>query len=317
MRQPVKNIALCSLLLSVPAAMLASLQDEPKAADKPIKVDVSPLHNVLRLNDKLYSGSGPEGDEAFHALQVLGIKTIISVDGAKPDLERAKTYGMRYVHIPIGYNGVPRGAALQLARAIREMPGPFYIHCHHGKHRGPSAAAIALLCGDDQCTVSRALGVLEAAGTDPKYKGLFQSVREFQRPNAAELAKVSSKLPEAVTVAGIVQAMVTIDHSWDNIRLVQAAGWKVPPDHPDIDPPHEALQLVEGFQELRRLPQIEKRPQDFRTWLADSHAAAKELESLLRTVKEQRPVNVAQADVTFKKIAASCTQCHSKYRDAP
>jgi protein tyrosine phosphatase (PTP) superfamily phosphohydrolase (DUF442 family) len=289
----------------------------PQNGAQPEKVEADGLHNVLRLNAKLYSGSGPEGDEAFHSLQELGIKTVISVDGAKPDVERANTYGMRYVHIPIGYNGVPRAAALQLAKAVREMPGPIYIHCHHGKHRGPSAAAVALMCADDQCTVSRALAVLEMAGTDPRYKGLFQSVREFQRPKADELAKVPDKLPEVVAMAGIVQAMVTIDHSWDNIKLVQSAGWKVPPDHPDIDPPHEALQLLEGFQEMRRLPQVEQRPEDFRGWLSDAHAAAKDLEQLLRAVKEKRPINAGEADAVFKKVSSACTQCHAKYREVP
>jgi protein tyrosine phosphatase (PTP) superfamily phosphohydrolase (DUF442 family) len=308
-------IASCCATIGVISATAMFIEPDDDRAAKPVKIDVRGLHNVLQIGDRLFSGSGPEGEESFHSLQKLGIKTIISVDGAKPDLVRARMYGMRYVHIPIGYNGLPRSAALQLARAVRELPGPFYVHCHHGKHRGPTAAAVALMCMDRQCTVSHALRVLESAGTDPRYKGLFQSVREFERPDARELGKGTYPLLEVVAVTGIVQAMVTIDHSFDNIKLVQAARWKAPKDHPDIDPPHEALQLLEGFQELGRLREVDERPADFRQWLADAYSGAQALEELLRDWKDEREAVSNQADTAFKRISLSCVRCHAKYRD--
>src|SRR5947209_839442 len=67
-------------------------------------VEAPGLHNVFRLTDKLYSGSSPDGDEGFASLQRLGVKTVISVDGARPDVERAHQFGMRYIHLPIGYD---------------------------------------------------------------------------------------------------------------------------------------------------------------------------------------------------------------------
>lgn len=286
-------------------------------ASPPQKIEVAGLHNVFRISERLYSGNSPEGEEGFESLQKLGIKTVITVDGAQPDLKRAKQFALRYVHIPIGYNGVPREKSLQIAKAVRELPGPIYIHCHHGTHRGPAAAAVARLCADDECQVEDALVILKSAGTDPRYKGLFKSVQEFQRPTREELAKLPANLPEVVKVAGLTQAMVAIDHSWDNIKLVQAAGWIPPLDHPDIDPPHEALQLVEGFKELGRLPEIEKRPDDFRKWLAEGLASAKELEQVLRTAKEKKAVAKESAEIIYRRAGATCTQCHAKYRDNP
>src|SRR5262249_8715591 len=140
---------------------------------KPQSVERAGLHNVYRLSDSIYSGSSPEGDVGFASLRKLGIKTVISVDGARPDIERARKCELRYVHIPVGYNGIPRPTSLQIAKAVREAEGPFYIHCHHGKHRGPTAAAVALLCADDKCGIEDALAVLKSADTDPRYKGLF------------------------------------------------------------------------------------------------------------------------------------------------
>ena len=86
------------------------------------------LHNVIRITEKLLSGSVPEGDLGFQTLQKLGVKTIITVDGAKPEVERAKKFGMRYVHLPIGYDGVPAEQGLRLSKAVRDLPGLIYLH---------------------------------------------------------------------------------------------------------------------------------------------------------------------------------------------
>src|SRR6516164_9740614 len=92
------------------------------------KIDAPGLHNVYRITDKLFSGSSPEGDEGFRSLHELGIKTVISVDGARPDVGSAHKYGIRYVHLPFGYDGIPRQRVVALAKAVRDLPGPFYIH---------------------------------------------------------------------------------------------------------------------------------------------------------------------------------------------
>src|SRR4051794_20430730 len=57
--------------------------------------------NALRVTDNLYSGSSPEGDEGFRSLCEWGVRTVISVDGAAPDVERARRFGLRYVHLPV------------------------------------------------------------------------------------------------------------------------------------------------------------------------------------------------------------------------
>ena len=87
------------------------------------------------------------GDGGFGYLQEQGVRTIISVDAAEPDVALAEAFGMRYVHIPIGYGAVDAKTKLKLTRAVRDLPRPIYVHCHHGKHRGPTAAALALVLG--------------------------------------------------------------------------------------------------------------------------------------------------------------------------
>ena len=95
------------------------------------------LENFFQLTDTIYSGSAPEGDAGFQSLKDRGIKTIITVDGAKPDVELAKKYGLRYVHLPIGYDGVPEAQAMRMVKAAESLPGPVYIHAEAcGKFSG-------------------------------------------------------------------------------------------------------------------------------------------------------------------------------------
>src|SRR5690349_9452889 len=72
------------------------------------KIDTRHLPNAVRIHAKVFSGGLPDGEAGFAELQELGIKTVISVDGAKPDVATAKKHGLRYVHMPHGYDGVPQ-----------------------------------------------------------------------------------------------------------------------------------------------------------------------------------------------------------------
>ena len=304
---------LAGTLREAPGARAA----DPQAPPDPAAVEAAGLHNVFRITENLYSGSSPDGEEGFRSLQKLGVKTIISVDGARPDVALAHKYGMRYVHLPFGYDGVPRDQALRIARAARDLPGPVYIHCHHGKHRGPAAAAVAHLCLDEKCRVETALAEMRRAGTDPRYKGLYAAPREFRRPTAEELDRVPAEFPEVAPVPELAGLMVGVDERWENLKQVKAAGWATPTDHPDLDPPHEALQLLEQYREAARLPQVQRRPEDFRRRLADAEGAAGDLEGALRRGKDKGSVDAPVAERAFRRLNTACADCHAKYRDVP
>src|SRR5689334_12328059 len=135
-------------------------------------VEAPGLHNVFSIGTNLFSGSSPDEDAGFETLKKMGIKTLISVDGAKPDVKRAHEFGMRYIHLPHGYDGISKKTQLELAKAAQVTEGPIYIHCHHGKHRGP--AAVAIICMVDRgWNATQAESWLHAAGTDTNYTGLF------------------------------------------------------------------------------------------------------------------------------------------------
>lgn len=310
------------LILILGAGLLSGCGDAvPRAQAQPSAPTQSPqplekpgLHNVYRITDWLISGSSPDGVEGFRSLKELGIKTVITVDGAKPDVTTAKEFGLRYVHIPIGYDGIPRDKLLLLAKAAQELPRPIYLHCHHGKHRGPAAAAAIHICLDERCTVNQALAEMKTFGTDPKYRGLFETIRRLDRPSREQLKAVPSDFPETAKVASFVERMVEVDVTWDNLKVIRAAGWKVPSDNPDLVPSQEALQLLEHYREAARLPDHSKRPQAFQELLKSATVEAELFEKELRS-QSQQPLNATTLEPLFKRSEAACAKCHTQFRD--
>ena len=287
--------------------------DAMRKAEAAMKIEKEGLHNVYQINGNLFSGSSPEGDEGFRSLQELGIQTIISVDGARPDIDRAHQFGLRYVHLPVGYEGISRPQTLRLAKAVRDLPGPVYLHCHHGKHRGPAAAAAIQLCLDESCTVEHVIAVMKQAGTDPHYSGLYAVPRLLIRPTPVELDQVPAEFPEVADVSGLAQLMVEIDARWDQLKKAYDAGWvRDPSDH---DPPHEALMLAEHFREANRRQDVQDRPALFQEMLIKADEAAVALGTTLRLARETESWDRDLADQSFQRIKVSCVNCHEKYRD--
>ncbi|MCS6976066.1 MAG: hypothetical protein NZM31_03520, partial [Gemmatales bacterium] len=271
------------------------------------------LHNVIRVTDKLWSGSGPETEEAFQSLKQLGIRTIISVDGARPNVEMARKYGLRYVHLPVGYDGIPAEQGRKIALAVHHLPGPIYLHCHHGRHRGPSAAAVVWRSLDRSCKAEQALSLLKKAGTDPRYAGLYAAVEQAAPLSDEVLNAKPPEFPETTPVPAFVEAMVKVDTHWHHLQACRKAGWKTPPEHPDVVPRHEALQLMEAYQEALRLPGLKERPAEIRDWLSDEVQNAKRLMELL----EGMPIQPQAVEAAYLRVQDGCKRCHSRYRDVP
>jgi protein tyrosine phosphatase (PTP) superfamily phosphohydrolase (DUF442 family) len=268
------------------------------------------LQNAHRVTGKLLSGAAPEGDASFLALRRLGVKTIISVDGAKPDADTARRYGLRYVHLPIGYDDVTAEEGKAIAKAIDELDGPIYVHCHHGKHR--SAAAIAVACVmNGRLKPEQAEAVLRTFGTGENYKGLWASAQNARPIGVEALREIKVDYREQAKIPPLADAMVAIDKTFERLKLAQKSGWTAPTVHPDIDPAHEALQLRERLHELGRTGEIQARAQPFHDLLSENEQAVRQLHELL---SGRKPV-AAEADRLFKSASASCAACHKAYRD--
>jgi protein tyrosine phosphatase (PTP) superfamily phosphohydrolase (DUF442 family) len=285
----------------------ARIAPPPRSATQP--ADYQGLLNVVTYGDALYCGAVPEGAEGFKTLAAMGVKTILTVDGAAPDVELARQFGMRYVHLPIGYDGMTKERTLEIARAVQDLPGPIYIHCHHGKHRSAAATgAAAVTLG--LLTREQALAEMKVSGTAANYTGLWQAVRDAAPATPQELAKASNVFPETSPIGDLAEVMVHVDETFDHLKAIEKAGWNVPADHPDLVPVAEAGRLTELFRNAPK-PKPAARTEEFDAWIkaqAD-HASAVE-QALLSGDSTPQALSAK-----LKLVAQSCTQCHAKYRD--
>ncbi len=302
----------CATNAPAPAVARAAVTPAPTLeARQP--ADAPGLHNVVAYGPGLWSGSLPEGDAGFATLRAWGVRTVISVDGAEPDLARAQAAGIRYVHLPIGYNGFDEARKLELARAVHDLPGPFYVHCHHGKHRSAGAAAtvaVALGMMGNQQAIER----MHVSGTAPGYKGLYACAARTTPLAAAQLAAARSDFPAVTRPNGFVAAMVAIDEDMDHLKAIEAAGWTVPADHPDLVPPAVAGALADHFRLLQDDAASKAHPPAFAQMLARAARDAQLIEDALAapTATAARAAALAEP---MRALAASCKDCHVRYRD--
>ena len=306
------------LVLGLVLAMLVP----PSVSDGTAK-DLDGLHNVVAYHEGFWSGGVPEGKAGFEQLRAMGVKTIVSVDGAVPDVELAKSMGMRYVHLPIGYDGFDDARKAELVRAVRDLPGPLYLHCHHGKHRSAGAAAtIAVSLG--WMTNAEAKARMKVSGTAAGYKGLWSCAAKAAPMDAAAIDAAAAAFPEVTRPETFVASMVAIDEAFDRLKLAQKAGWLAPKDHPDLAPVADAGKLADLFRLVDRDSLRKCAPKDadeVAAWMARSAAAAADLESALERAGKAAPgspdadAERAKASSALAALAADCKACHAKHRD--
>lgn len=270
------------------------------------------IHNAVAYHNGFVSGSVPEGEEGFETLAAMGIKTIISVDGAEPEVHRATSRGMRYIHLPIGYNGFDEQRKLELVRATRDAiaSGPVYIHCHHGKHRSAGAAA-AVAASLGWLTPEGGVERMKVSGTAANYKGLYACASASQVLDASVIDSAPADFPSVSKPSGFVKGMVEMDEIYEHLKAIDKAGWVVPLDHPDLVPAAEAGRLADLYRVLNETSYAARKPSEFAQLMSESHQRAQKLEDLLAAGETDAPKLVAQ----FKLVSASCKDCHAKYRD--
>ncbi len=310
------SITVWLLLYSI-ANSIAQSPAPPAFGPFPTKLESQHLPNLVQLHQRVFSGGLPEGPPAFQELVERGIKTIITVDGAAPDVDSAKQLGLRYVHLPHGYNGIPAQRVQELAKAVSELEGPIYIHCHHGKHRSPAAAAVACVsAGLIPTTV--AADVLKIAGTDPNYHGLIKAVSEARPMPFEQLRQLRVTFQESIELPPLTQAMVALEEAHERVKLIAANSWRTPATDNSLDPVHEVLMLREQFTELLRSPVCQQQAEEFQQWLSSSEQAALKLHANLQAWQaSSAPTPPASLDRWVKQITDNCKACHVRFRDNP
>ncbi len=273
------------------------------------------LHNVFKLSDNIISGGEPLTDGALKAVADMGVKTILSVDGKAPNAELAKKLGMRYVHVPIRYGGLTGDQATKIAKTFREQKPPFYVHCFHGKHRGPCGAAVGRIVLDEVSREQALAEMRQWSGAARKYSGLYVSIATGDIPTAKTTEAFTWDFPAQHKIDGVRAGMVHMTRAFDNVKWLAKREWKPDANHPDIDAVNETAQLVQHFDQFVALKGYAARPADYKAWMTDSVKSVRELAT---AVKAHADGDSAAAGLATKKLAVLknlCGACHKPYRN--
>lgn len=290
---------------------LATSRHEPEGKQQANEVLPTGL---LRVTERIFVGGQPTS-VTFSTLAEQGVRTVLSVDGATPQLKLAAEHGIEYIHVPIGYDGLSDQEAAMLAKVARTVSTPLYVHCHHGRHRGPVAAAIVGMAAKE-LDHAQAVQVLEEAGTGDQYAGLWQAVRSYEPPPA------DAQLPDLVSQANVdtlAACMVSIDLTFERLSLCRDANWQTPTEHPDIELSHELLMLNEAFRESVRFAEksrdqiAQQETQSAETSLLHGLKQSESLSVELQHASEQRDWNALSDGLN--RLKTSCQQCHEVHRN--
>lgn len=270
--------------------------------------DMPGLHNVFVLSKNIISGSEPHGREGLASVAKLGVKTVISVDGQVPDAEEARALGMRYVHLPIQYKQIAQDEWMALTKTFRECTPPFYVHCFHGQHRGPTAAAVGRRTLDAANAEQAIAEMRHWMGTAQMYEGLYSTILTHAVPSASSTAAFTFAFPEAQRPDGIAEHMTHIARAHDALKALNKLGWKADAEHPDLDAGNEARKLVAQMdanwaQDAE--PLLAGLADEQRTATTAAHA-------LLQSLEKK---DLAAASAAFLRVDSSCKACHQQFRN--
>ena len=312
-----------TFLVAIGGASLIALADErPQAiALQNAEGQAAPhIENTFRVSEKIFSGGGPVTAADFEALRQVGVKTIISVDGQPPNSELARKYGLKYIHLPMGYGAVAQEQAAKIVQAVGTAKEPVFIHCHHGKHRGPAAVAIAARALEGWSS-EEAQAWLKQAGTSADYRQLIQSVCETQPLSSQQIAKLNFVLPESVPPPPLTERMLAIDDHFQNLKSPPAKILAASPASQREFLENEVQQLLEQLKEVQRQENgpNPKAQAAFNTLLRGSVEPVSNLQEVLKdrkTAGESPLLNKVYVEF-IKQVGQSCVRCHQQFRDNP
>ena len=292
-----------TLIPGVKERLNAWMSKQPFAKMEALE-SIGQLHNVFRLGE-LLCGSQPESGDDLDALQQLGVRTIISVDGLPPDFEAARIRGLEYVHIPFGYDTIPSLQQQHLISTYLRRDGLIYLHCHHGKHRGPAAAALtAIAC--QGMSQEAALEFMGRAGTSRTYDGLWESVKTFTPFPSSEWSSLPSL--QATPSETLALKMARLDRAWGELKKQSgAANLGVGATSKTM------LQLSalvrEELRESHRLLESQKGPEALLAAMEASWQSAKEIENVIEG--EEWP----KLQPSILRLQEHCDTCHQTHRN--
>ena len=253
---------------------------------------------------RLFCGSSPTTPADFERLRNRGVTQILCVDGLSPDARVAAAFGIRVIHRPIGYAAVSiddQRFFAALGRDLRGSSTRWFVHCHHGRHRGPAAAAmVAMAAGWMDADQSERW--LDRAGTSPRYADLRRSVRSFDPDAFEDFDPIDALIKQPPKRSAEVRRMLTMRAAIDALGRGNSA-----------DPSTRAIGGVTGTND----PGTNDRDEDH-AWLMLDQAIAESIRMEMESPDQRDLWRALQSDVRRRSdigsIRQHCDRCHHRHR---
>jgi protein tyrosine phosphatase (PTP) superfamily phosphohydrolase (DUF442 family) len=315
----------CLLAALLIAAALRAAGEDSRYSDPEITVDINKptppevihpirdkrLPSAFRFSDKLITGASPDSDDCYEALQELGVKTIISVDGEFPDETRAEKYGMKYIHLPIPYKEVPKERALELAKAVRDMPGPIFMHCACGRLRSPAAAGVVSVILGSMSKMD-AWNALVQAKSPGNYVRMYQCTQEFEKVDPVVLDNLRPEFKAKADVARITTRMDDMYKPWSRLDEARRLGWQIPETRKDLKVEEDILKIIDISIEISKWPEMRKTDAMVKMRADNESELAKFLQLWRKSSGDDRAKELTKG---FFQMTKSCDLCHDEYRN--
>lgn len=211
---------LLSLLLSVflqSAALAADTDIELPAAPVTEQADMADEENSLRhlvagkianfdiVSKGLWRGAAPS-HQGLESLAQGGVKTIVDLRlnglGTAEEEARAKSLGLKYVHIPLGYKGPDFMKVAQFLAVVNNPANqPVFVHCRYGADRtGTLIGCFRIL--HDHWSFSQAYSEMRSHHFKPWFAGMKKLVARLERdPKSQKTIKALSETSDQKQVA--------------------------------------------------------------------------------------------------------------------
>jgi protein tyrosine phosphatase (PTP) superfamily phosphohydrolase (DUF442 family) len=270
---------------------------------KAVAVESKTLANLFRFPGEFWVGGEPS-DEGLAELVSRGVTTVISVDGHPPDVDAARKLGLRYIHLTISYETVPPETIRAIVAAWENNKGGVYVHCHHGKHRGPAAAVAAVRVRYPELSAAWGDASLKQLGTAAGYKGLYRSVCELTSQTILALP-APTEFPSSVEPPDSVARMLAITEELERINKLLGADAL---DRAALS--DRMVLLAEHYREAgRHEREIDASATDL---IAQFSLAEKAIVDAGKFAMTSQDAELR--DQLAKRIEATCSDCHKKFR---
>lgn len=267
------------------------------------------LQQVVAFQDYIISGSKPEGNAGFESLMKMGVKTIICVDGVTPDVQTATSLGIKTIHIPLKYEAPTQTQILDLTTVVsRRNRGKVYIHCHQGKHRSATAAAIVSVALGSM-SIEEVKARMHVSQTSEEYIGLWAAVDQAKVIKVFDLLQNEKVYNSRVEPEGMISQMIAMDDAIDHLNRLQDENWTAPKEHPDLVAVAEAGIVADIFRKIQLGNEVNSYPADFETQLVNALHQAKGLEEAFL-----QNLATTELDMYMQRVEQSCIRCHSLFR---